>query len=65
MIIYAQTNDHLYNMVDIEKFEKDGDTNIIFYFTNGRKTVESYEDTTTRDNVYNNLLTEFVKNVDA
>jgi uncharacterized protein YaiL (DUF2058 family) len=65
MIIYAQTNDHLYNMIDIEKFEKSGDTDIVFYFTNGRVVVESYADSDTRDNVYNNLLTEFVKNVDA
>jgi hypothetical protein len=65
MIIYAQTNNHLYNMVDIEKFEKDGDTNINFYYTNGRKVIETYPDSDTRDKVYNNLLTEFVKNVDA
>jgi len=64
MIIFAQTNNNLYNMVEIEKFNKVDDTKIEFVYTKGRIVIEEYPDQDTRDNVYNNLVTEFVKNVD-
>jgi hypothetical protein len=65
MIIFAQTNNHLYNMSMIDRFEKSGDTEIIFYYLNGNKVVETYADSSTRDNVYNNIVSEFVKDCDA
>jgi hypothetical protein len=51
-------------MVEIEKFNKVDDTKIEFVYTKGRIVIEEYPDQDTRDNVYNNLVTEFVKNVD-
>ena len=64
MIIFAQTNNNLYNMVEIEKFNKVDDTKIEFVYTKGKTVIEEYADQDTRDKVYNNLVTEFVKNVD-
>jgi hypothetical protein len=63
MIIFAQTNGKLYNMINIEKFEKEGDTKIKFFYTNGRQSIQEYADSDTRDKAYNNLITEFVKNI--
>jgi len=65
MIIFAKTNSHYYNMEEIQKFEKIGDTEIKFYYSNGNTAYETYKDSNTRDKVYSNIETEFVKNCDG
>ena len=64
MIIFAETNGNLYNMEKIQFFEKSGDTEIVFYYDNGNKKVETYDSSDNRDNTYNNIVSEFVKNCD-
>jgi len=64
MIIIAKTNDHYYNMIEIQKFEKIDDTIIKFYFANGNVSIEKYSDKDTRDKAFSNLESEFVKDID-
>jgi len=65
MVIFAKTNNNLYNMIYVQNFKKVGDTQISFLMTNGSLSVENYESKKDRDNVYDGLVQEFVKDLDG
>jgi len=65
MIIYARTNDKLYPMTLISRYEKSDDNKIKFTFSNGQSSIEEYENTDKRDTAFNNIDSEFTKNVDS
>ena len=65
MVIFAKTNGHYYNMEEIQWFEKVGDTEIRFHYSNGNTKTEVYKDSKTRDDVYSNIESEFVKECDS
>ena len=65
MIIFAKTNGNLYNMEYVQNFKKVGDTQISFLMTNGRLCIEKYNSKDDRDNVYDGLVEEFVKDLDG
>jgi len=65
MIIFAKTNGNLYNMEYVQNFKKVGDMQISFLMTNGRLCIENYNSKDDRDNVYDGLVEEFVKDLDG
>jgi len=65
MIIYARTNNKLYPMTLISKYEKLDDDKIKFTFSNGQTSIEVYDDSDKRDTAFNNIEAEFTKNVDG
>jgi len=65
MVIFARTNDKLYNMTIIQKYEKLDDDKIIFTYYTGQQHIEVYDSQNKRDTAYNNLESEFTKNIDG
>ena len=65
MVIFAKTNNNLYNMTIIQKYEKLDDTKIVFTYYTGQQHIEEYDTQDDRDTAYNNLESEFTKNIDS
>jgi len=65
MVVFAKTNETLYNMCNIQSYKKVDDDKIEFIYNNGNKYIETYDSSDDRDTAYDNLENEFTKNIDG